>query len=263
VHAAELTNREKGLTILSNTVGLNLTNYVVTTKEHSLNESASNPGIVSQENVEYSLRSEVSKINVLATFANGNLQMMHVLDNVGSPITTIKASSNTVTAKNFLESYHNYTANSLFGELSSTLDNVDNNKNLTKDIGNTELQISAINGYTTFKWTYVFNGIIAPSKFVALGFNNSCLTAFVDNWQLYKIGSTTVNLSEKEVEIIGLNAAKTHSWSLPLENDAFDPNNFNVSNVIWKTLIFDNSLGANKTRGADSLNSLSCLASWS
>jgi hypothetical protein len=253
VNGAEVTNQEKGLSILNNVVGLDLSRYTVTAEEAQTDSTASYLGVIPQENVEYDLTSEGNKLNALYTFANGKLQMIQVLENEGSPHTTLSVSSARELAQGFLSNYQTYTKDSVYGELRSTLDNVDASKNATKTSGNTQLEVSAIDGYTTFKWTYTFNGVIAPSKFVALGFNNSFLTAFVDYWQLYKIGSTRVRLSEKEAAAIALETAKDYSWSLKLEDDALDAENFNESNVRWTSLIFDNSLEAGKARSEDRL----------
>jgi len=251
--AAEPTTPEKGLSILSNTVELDLSKYAVTTKVYPQNYNSSYLGVVAQEDVEYECTSEGSKVKTLCTFTNSRLQMIHVLENEGSPHLSKTAANPLELAQNFLANYQAYTADSLYGELKATLDNVDAGKNNTKTEGNTQLEVIANNGYTTFKWTYTANGAIASAKFVSLGFNNSCLTCFVDNWQLYPIGSTTVNLSEKEAVAIALDAAKAHQWSLELDADALETANFNESNVCWTNLIFDGSLYADKTRNEDSL----------
>lgn len=253
VRAAEATSKEKGLSILSNVVDLNLTKYKVTPKEYPQSYNSSYLGVVPQEDVDYDLVSEGSRVKALFTFANSRLQMIHVLENEGSPHVTKTAANSLELAKNFFSNYQAYTADSLYGELKSTLDNVDASKNVTKTTGNTQLEVTANNGYTTFKWTCTSNGAIAPSKFVALGFNSGFLTCFVDNWHLYKIGSTSVTLSEQEAKAIALETAKAHNWSLKLDADAFEAKNFNESNVRWTALIFDGSLGANKTRSSDPL----------
>jgi hypothetical protein len=255
VHAAEMTPQQKGLSILSNVVGLDLAKYTVTTKENQTGQT-SYVGVVPQENVLYTLESNGNKIDVLYTFANGNVQIIHVLENEGTPnLTKTATSTNAVElAKGFLSEYQTYTANPLFGELKSTLNNVDPNKNLTKTSGNTALEVSAINDYTMFKWYYTSNGVISPySKAIALGFKDGFLTAFVDNWQLYNVGSTTVNLSKEEAITIALNSTKTHAYSLNLSAYAFEAKNINESNVRWTSLIFDGSLDANKTRSEDPL----------
>ena len=251
--AVEVTNQRKGLSILSNVVGLDLTKYTMTAEETQVDSQASYLGVIPQENVVYDLTSNDSKLKALYTFADGNLQMIHVLENEGSPHTTSAVTNARELAQDFLSNYQVYTQESFYGELNSLLDDVDASKNATKNDGNTQLEVSAIDGYTTFKWTYTFNGVIAPSKFVALGFNNGFLTAFVDYWQVYKMGSTNVFLSEKEAIAIALETAKDYFWSLKLEEVALDSENFNESNVRWTALIFDNSLEAGKPRSEDRL----------
>jgi hypothetical protein len=253
VHAAEATSQEKGLSILTNVVSLDLSKYAVTAKEYPQNYNSSYLGVVPQEDVGYDLSSEGSRVKVLCTFANSRLQMIHVLENAGSPHVSKIAANSLDLAENFLSNYLAHTADSLYGELKSTLEDVDASKNFTRTSGNTQLEVTAINGYTTFKWTYASNGAIAPSKFVSLGFNNEFLTCFVDNWQFYNIGSTSVNLSEKEAKAIALETAKAYNWSLKLDADTLDVKNFNESNVRWTALIFDDSLGAGKARNENVL----------
>lgn len=254
-HALELTTQQKGLAILNDVVGLDVTKYSVTTKEIQAVQQAAYLGVIPKEDVEYELTSSKSRLKALDTFTNGKLQMMRMFETEGpQSLTKPAASANAVEmAKDFLNNYQAYTADSLYGELESTLVNVDASKNTTKTSGNTELEICSADGYATFKWTYEFGGVKAPSKFVALGFNNSFLTYFVDNWQLYKIGSKSVYLSKNEAVAIALKTAKAHSWSLKLENDALDARNFNESNVRWTALIFDSSVGAVKPRSEDVL----------
>jgi hypothetical protein len=254
-HAAELTTQQKGLAILRNVVGLNLTKYSVTTKEIPANQQASYFGVVPQENVGYELASGESRLKTLYTFVRGKLQMIHVLETEGTP-SLIKPATITnpvEMAKDFLGNYQAYTADSIYGELKPMLDKVDASKNTTKLSGNTQLDVSAIDSYTTFRWTYMFNGVITPSKVVALGFKNGFLKYFVDNWNLYGVGSTNINLSKKEAIAIALDTAKAYNWSVKLDADTLETKNFNESNVRWTALLFDDSLGAGKARSEDIL----------
>ncbi|MBN1245849.1 hypothetical protein JXA31_09680 [Candidatus Bathyarchaeota archaeon] len=251
--AAELSTPEKGLLIISNTAELDLSKYAATVKVYPQNYNASYLDVVPQTEVEYTFTAEGNTVRALCTFANSRLQMIHVLENEGSPHLSKTEANPLELAQNFLTNYQTYTTDSFYGELKSTLDNVDASKNSTKTVGNTQLEVIANNGYTTFKWTYTSNGAIAPAKSISLGFNNGFLTYFVDNWQLYPIGNTNVNLSEKEAISIALDAAKAHQWSLELDADALDAANFNESNVCWTNLFFDGSLYADQTRNEDPL----------
>lgn len=209
-----------------------------------------------KKSVAYDLASDSSKLRVLCTFANENLQTIHVLEKKGSPNLVKKTiyADDVELAKSFLGNYQMYTANPLFGELNSTLSNVDAGKNLTKTCENAVLEVTANNGYTNFKWYYSVNGAIAPySKFVSLGFKNGFFTAFVDNWNIHRIGNTRVNFSKEEVVAIALDCARSHSWTMQLDEDTLDERNFNEKSVSWSALTFDSSLNANKTRSEDVL----------
>ena len=255
-HAAQITTQQKGLSILSNVVGLDLAKYTVTTKELQADQQASYFGVVPQENVGFDLASGESKLKTLCTFVDGKLQMIHVLETEGQPSLIKPATSTNAVemAKNFLNNYQAYVADSLYGKLMSTLDGVDASKNVTKTSGNTQFEVTATtDGYTTFKWTYAFNSVIAPSKVVALGFKNGFLKYFVDNWQLYSVGSTSISLSKNEAIAIALETAKAYNWSLKLDADTLDAKNFNESNVRWTALIFDDSIDVGKARNENLL----------
>jgi hypothetical protein len=250
--ASEPTLQQKGANILGNVVGLDLAQYSISTKNQQ-DSSASYLGVVSQESIVYDLTSNGNSLKALCTFANGNLQIIQIIENQGTPSMTKAASANPVDlAKDFLDSYQTYTANPLFSELKSTLNGIDQNINVTKSSGNTMLEVTNYNGYTSFRWHYVANGVSAEySKFIALVYRDGFLSGFVDNWQFYNVGNTTVNLSKDEALSIALDAVKAHvSYLLKY---GLDLNNINESNIRWASLIFDSSLSANNTRSKDPL----------
>lgn len=72
------------------------------------------------------------------------------------------------------------------------LDKVDANKNLTITSGNVKLEVTNSGDYTTFSWIYTFNGVDAACKCIALGYKNGFLKHFIDTWNLYKIGNTSI-----------------------------------------------------------------------
>lgn len=255
VQAAEMTAHQKGLTVLSSVVGVDLTKYDVATEENS--QYPPYLGAVLQENVLYTLTSANSKLRVFCTFANGNLQGIYVLEKEGPPsLNRPLTSTNAVeSAQGFLSSYQVYTAKPIFGQLTSTLNDVDASKNITKTIGDKVLEVTTCGGYTHFKWYYTANGAIAPyTKAVAISFQDGFLSAFIDNWNLYSIGSTSVNLSREEAVAMALDVARKHSWTMQLDADTLDPENFNEKrSVSWTALVFDGSLDADSTRGEDVL----------
>jgi len=256
VNALAPTIEEKGQTVLSNVVGLNLPAYAVTSQTSSVDISDPYLATIPQDNVIYSLNSAGSTLKILCTFANDNLQMIHVLDTQGAPsLTKALTPNNAIScAKNFLSNWQTFTSNPLYGQLQSTLNNVNDGKNLTKTTGNTVLEVTAVNDTTTFKWYYTANGAIAPySKAIALGVKNGFLTAFVDDWQFFNVGSTTVNLSKEQATSIALSSVKAYAYTKDLSANGFKAENVNESNIRWVSLVFDGSVNANNARSSDPL----------
>ncbi|HDQ06395.1 MAG TPA: hypothetical protein ENN36_06720 [Candidatus Bathyarchaeota archaeon] len=156
-------------------------------------------------------------------------------------------------SKRFFSKYQSYSGNSLYVELSSMLDKINADKNLTETSVNLKLEVTNAGDDTSFKWTYISNGIEAPSKFVALGYKNGFLNYFVDSWDIYKIGGTSVNLSEEEARDLAMERVKTYSWKVKSNNNTVKINNFNVTKAMVMNTIFCNSLNVDEARGEDPL----------
>jgi hypothetical protein len=114
-----------------------------------------------------------------------------------------------------------------------------------------KVKISVQGDSTTITWTYVYNGIEAPDKCVVLRYKDGFLKYFIDNWNLYKIGSTNVNLSETEAISLAMERAKTYSWVA--SNDTVQSIDFKVANAKVYSTIFCNSLYMDKARDQDLL----------
>ncbi len=250
IQAAESTPYQKVEIISKDVVGLNLTDYVKTIQE---SPSDSYLGVIPQENIRYTLNSNDGKVDIHYTFADGKLRKIHVLKSEGSPSLTKTATNTIETAKDFLSSYQDYSGDSFYAELGAMLNNVDAGNNLTKTSGNTKLEVTNSEGYEIFKWTYMFNNIEAPDKCVALGYKNGFLKYFLDNWALYEIGSTTVNLSEEEAIDIALERSGTFSWRMGTDDNISEVKNFHITNaMIWETVFLSN-IHADTPRSQDPL----------
>lgn len=180
--------------------------------------------------------------------------MIYLLEKDGKPSMVKTATSNTIElAKDFLNNYQLYTGNTLFGELKSTLSAEDSNRNITKTIGNMKLEVTNNDGYSSFKWYYSSNDVSATfTKFITLVYKDGFLSGFIDNWQLYNIGSTNVKLTEQQAKAIALDITKTHILTINFDT-ALSATKFNASNVQWVSLIFDGSVDADTIRSKDLL----------
>ncbi len=261
--AAEPTLEEKASSILGNVLNLNLAKYTPTVK---VGPQDSYMGIVPEDNIRYILENDGSKVDALCSFTNGNLRMMYMLENQGSPVITKLAEKQfefgkgnlyvidiLETAKSFLVDYRSQTGNSFYGQLSSMLDNIDDDKNLTKTAGNVKLDVNITGDTTIYKWTYIFNGLEAPDKCIALGYKSGFLQYFIDNWDLYRIGSTTVNISEKEAIDIAMEQAKGFAWNMGSDNNSAKIMGFKVTNAMVLQTVFTSSTNTDILRGSDPL----------
>jgi hypothetical protein len=250
VCAQEQTSVERGLIFLTDVAGFDLTKYETIPKEYPQDSYF---GVVLKENVGYNLESNTSKLKLFCTFTNKKLQILHVLEKDGSPKMTTSVTNVVDSAKDFLRNYQRYSGNPFYGELETMLEKINADKNITTTSGNINFEVNISGDYTTFKWSYTFDGIDDASKCVALGYENGFLKYFVDKWDLYKVGSTDINLSEKEAIDIAMEHAKKFSWDVVMGNDTFKINNFNITDAVIRKLIFSNSLNVDKTRGDDRL----------
>ena len=250
-YSTELTSPEKTLVILKDVVGLDMVGYSTTLELH--NQVLDYRGLP-QEDMKYTLESEESKLEVICTFVNEKLRSINIYP-VGSPRITQQATSTVEMAKNFINKYQTISNASYYGTLVSMLDNVEANKNVTKTSENIKLKVTDNANYTSYRWIYTVNGIEAPSKCVALKFEKGFLKYFIDNWSLYTIGSTDINLSEEEAIKIAMDRTENHSWNVSMggDNPPLTVTEFNIVGVSETKLAFGNYATNNESRDGDPL----------
>jgi hypothetical protein len=234
------TSAEKGITILNQVAGFDPAKYNITSQ---LTVNDPTFGVLSTEHVRYTLESDRNNVEILEKFTNGNLQILDVLENSGPFKMNHSPATEVLMAKTFSLNYQAYSIDSFYGQLSSMLNKVDSTKNSTTTVGNIRFDVTTTSGNspmgnsTTFTWSYTSNGITYTGKCVSLGYKDGFLKNFIDTWNLYKIGSTTVTLSEKQAEDIAMKNARSYTWTIGSGNQTFLINNFNVTKPIVKEFV--------------------------
>ena len=230
-------HQEKMMSFLSDIIGLDLTKYTLTTR---VLPQSSYMGIPEDANY-IILSSDQSYMRVLFNFVNGTVHTASFLDNTGTPQMKKPVGTTLEMSKDFMSNYQAFTGDSFYGTLRSMLDSVSVEEDYTQTLGNVkfDLFIHDTDSYVTFGWTYTYKGINAIQKGVFLSYQNGFLKTFMDNWNLYKIGSTDVNLSEEEAKSIAVNASKKYGHEL--------------SGAVSATLFFCSAHSADKPRGQDPL----------
>ena len=264
VQAVDLTSMQKGLAISKDVLGFD-TNENTTLKQLSQN---SYKDVIQQENILISFGTNQNKLDMIQTFADGELRKIYVLEPKGNPeLTDLSYESFQVGddtfynnifnevkhAKEFLSEYNSYTEKSIYNTIATTLNSVKADKNETTISGNIKFEIIVTEKAKTFRWTYVNNGVEAPSKCVIFGYEDGYLKYFIDNWDLYTIGSTQINTSEKKAIEIAMEASESFSWNMGSGENKAAIKDFTVANaMLWET-VFCSSLYADEFRSEDAL----------
>ncbi len=84
-------------------------------------------------------------------------------------------------------------------------------------------------------------------------YRDGFLKTFIDTWDLHKIGSTKISLSERQAENIAMESAKTYTWTIGAGDQIITINNFNVTKPVVKQLMFSQVGNANNARDSDQL----------
>ncbi|MGB9853460.1 MAG: hypothetical protein ACPLRY_01430 [Candidatus Bathyarchaeales archaeon] len=253
---------DKALKILKDVIGFDLAAYK-TRLDSCIQDMYFDT--LPQENLRYALESDESKLEVIFAFVNGKLRSMSVYALEGMPLITRPATNVLEMAKETLSRYQTYCGASYCEAMNTMLYNVKVNENVTKVSGNIKFEatyekvllewenrtVDSIG----FRWTYTLNGVEAPSKCVALYFEDEFLKHFIDTWSLYKIGSSAINISEEEAVKIAMERTKSFSWKVSMggDNIPIEVKEFNIAGVSETKLVFGNYIEKNQARMGDPL----------
>ena len=253
---------EKALAILKDVVGFDLAAYKTRLDSYIQDMYFDT---LPQENLRYTLESNESKLEVIFAFVNGKLRSMSLYALKGAPLITRPATNVVEMAKETLSRYKTYYGASYCETMKTMLYNVEVNENITKVSGDIKFEATyekvflewenrTVNS-AEFRWTYTLNGVEAPSKCVALYFEDKFLKHFIDTWGIYKIGSSTINISEEEAVKIAMERAKNFSWKVNMggDNIPIEVKEFNIVGVSETKLVFSNYIEKNQARGGDPL----------
>jgi hypothetical protein len=211
-------------------MGLNLKDYSIVTN-HVQTENNTNINIKWQDKEsDIYLASNEGKVRVLSFFINNSLHQLYMTEYEGNFSLRAPTNHTIDLAKSFLSSYQNYTKDTLYTTLASTLDNVKKVDNFTKSIGNIKLAIlNSEDKNVQYIWTYIDdNGIEAHSKNIILSFNEGRLQGFLNNWPFYTIAGTP-KFSSEEVTSIAIGASTKFSYDASIENVTSNISGFKIA----------------------------------
>jgi len=258
-YSAELTAQDKTLIFLKDIVKIDVTKYTATLTRNWV-DYPPHWGGLTEEVVRYNLEVvNESRLYVTCRFRENMLYSCSLQVRKGSPIYAEPQSTNVLDVTQlFLERYRVYSGAEYIIGMCNMLDRVDATeietikesnvyssvlpphskvviedgvrrdiKTITVTEANVKLTITNIvDSYSveriSFEWTYTVNGLDVPQNVVRVTFEGGVFKSFRDDWSLYRIGSSNVNVSREEAINLARNAAEDYTLQIYLDDGLTD-----------------------------------------
>jgi hypothetical protein len=204
----------KAIDFLQQVTQIDTSHYQATLVSNVIDQPSILGGILEQT-VMYSLTSSDSKMDVYFRLRSNELSWYQIIMLDGSPVYSQPQPYSALdAAKGLLGRLASYENASYLGKMSSMLSLVSNSvQNMEITEGNNKLNVTVSGGITQIVMMYTENGVDFSPKCVSLTFENNDLTDFIDDYYLFTIGSTTVNVSSNQALQLAINAVKGYSWT--------------------------------------------------
>lgn len=211
--SAEISTIEKASLFATNVVGLDVSRYVIS--KTSIDTYPIGTGSSWDEQITQRLEYGESKIEITYDFRNKELVGCYVWAFGNTPIFNHTSLDALDAAKGFLERYRTFSKATYYPTLQNTLNVVNGLKPTTVSEGDITLSIHFQEyGVIYFDWMKTVNGIKNPHNRVGVAFQNGYFLQFVDNWNLYPIGSADAKLSKEHALNIAMKQAQTFTYTI-------------------------------------------------
>jgi DNA-binding transcriptional ArsR family regulator len=210
-------NAAEAKTIIQHVLQIDTSKYQMTLLSDTVQVRTDLDGMV-EELMQYSLVNAESQFDLTLRFRDGHFSLFQISQIEGAPsfplIYSVPQPTDVVQAcQGLLDRYEAAFNYSYMGQANALMASA-NDMTTDQTLGNTNLQISSSNGAADVTLMYTANGTNFQAKSINLVYNNNALTQFSDDWFLYSIGSTEVNVTQAQAVQIAMNAVKTYSYTM-------------------------------------------------
>jgi hypothetical protein len=209
-------SNDKAISVMQSVAQIDLTKYQTTLLSDTHQVQADCGGVV-EEVLKYSLVSSGGSLDIDLRFRDNHLSLYQLSIVEGVPNFALSYTQRPPTdsleaTKGIISRYASVSNDSYLSEMAMLLSSA--NKSTTESsLGNTKLKILTIGDSSQISLMYSANGGDFAAKSVRLMFRNGVLEELVDDWFLYRIDNTEINVSGPEAIQTARNAAKTFSWN--------------------------------------------------
>jgi hypothetical protein len=218
---------ERALSIIRDVVQIDTTKYQTTLLRDSV-ENRSDLDNVVEEILQYSLTTSESKIDLILRFRNNHFSLCQISLIEGIPpfdpiYIQPQPTGVLEAARGIIERYRSVSSDPYLEEMSSLLASA-TEVNTEQTLGNVKLKATVYGDNAEVILMYTANGFDYSAKSIRLVFQQHVLQELSDDWFLYTVSDTQVNVSRDQAIQIARNAAQNFQWNA----DGVTVSNFNV-----------------------------------
>ena len=205
---------DKVANFLTNLTQIETRNYTISLTEDTM-QWRRDFGGVAEEEIQYSLKSSISDLNVYLRYRNNHFSRYELNMIESSPIyTQIQPNDVLQNAKYVLSRYKTYCGDSYLTNMTNILATVSTISNTNVTQGNMKLQISVSGDTVTFLWMHTEKGIDYQAKGLQMTFQNNVLTVMSDGYFLFAVGSTNMGITQQQAVDTAKSYVKTLTYSI-------------------------------------------------
>ncbi len=211
------TSANKAMAVIRDVIQLDVSKYQTKLDANTVEDRMDMGGVI-EEVIRYSFENAASRIELTLRFRNNHFSLFRLNQLEGlpnyPPVYTKTQPRNVLQASaELLERYNLVMGEPYLEEMCQLLKSA-NETTVDQTLGNTRLRMSVVGGNAEIWLFYTANGTDFASKRLHIVYQNYILTELSDDWNLYKIGTTEVNISSEQAIQIAKNAASSYSWTV-------------------------------------------------
>ncbi|MGF3521488.1 MAG: winged helix-turn-helix domain-containing protein [Candidatus Bathyarchaeia archaeon] len=210
------TSANKAMAVIRDVVQFDVSKYQAKLDSNTVEDRVDMGGVI-EEVIRYSFENAASRIELTLRFRNNHFSLFRLNQLEGfpsyPPLFTKTQPRNLLQASTELLERYNAVMGEPYLEEMRQLLKAANETTVDQTLGNTRLRMSISGGNAEIWLFYTANGTDFASKRVHIVYQNYVLTELSDDWNLYKVGTTEVNVSSEQAIQIAKNAARSYSWN--------------------------------------------------
>ena len=208
---------DQARTLINNVLQIDTSKYQLNLKGDTVQRRADLGGVI-EEILQYSLVNNASRFDLTMRFRNGHFSLLQINQLEGSPsfplIYTVPQPTEVIQAcQGLLDRYRIAFKDSYMDQVSPLMASAKANGS-DQTFGDVKLQFSSYDDYADVLLMYSKNGADFQAKSLHLSYQKKVLTEFSDDWLLFKVGSTQIDVSKEQAVLIAKNAARSYSWTV-------------------------------------------------